>query len=260
MHSPLRVGYINAFIDMSKLGIIDVYFSVQGFQEDDVRGKTVVIIDVLRASSSMIQALDQGAQKVIPVEDMAAAGRIAQTMESGDYLLCGEKDGVKIDGYHLGNSPLEYTQEVVQNKTLIFNTTNGTKAIKKAALANQIYIGTFLNMSQIVNMIHECEDEVVLICSGWRGKQSLEDTLCAGAILSELNAGKAPTKLKDGAKIAYALYQQYGDFVLDTVFHSDHAYRLRDMVSEDDISFCCQTNTHEVLPYMKEGIISVKKN
>ena len=81
---------------MSDLATIDVYFSVHGFQEEDVRGKTVVIIDVLRASSSMIQALHNGANKVIPVGDLAAAGRIAQTMEAGDFLLCGEKDGIKI--------------------------------------------------------------------------------------------------------------------------------------------------------------------
>ena len=151
---------------MSDLATIDVYFSVHGFQEEDVRGKTVVIIDVLRASSSMIQALHNGANKVIPVEDLSDAGRIAQTMEAGDFLLCGEKDGIKIEGYHLGNSPLDYTKDRVQGKTLIFNTTNGTKAIKKAALAKQIYIGTFINMSSVVQMIQQSSDEVVLICSG----------------------------------------------------------------------------------------------
>ena len=242
---------------MSDLATIDVYFSVHGFQEEDVRGKTVVIIDVLRASSSMIQALHNGANKVIPVEDLAAAGRIAQTMEAGDFLLCGEKDGIKIEGYHLGNSPLEYTEERVKGKTLIFNTTNGTKAIKKAALAKQIYIGTFLNMSSIVRMIQQCSDQVVLICSGWRGKQSLEDTLCAGTILDALGASNQPQILKDGAKIAFALFQQYGDSVVDTIFHSDHANRLKDLVSEDDISFCSKSNTHEVLPVMKDGIITI---
>ena len=242
---------------MSDLAKIDVYFSVQGFQEEDVRGKTVVIIDVLRASSSMIQALHNGASKVIPVEDLSAAARIAQTMEVGDFLLCGEQDGIKINGYHLGNSPLEYTADLVQGKTLIFNTTNGTKAIKKATLAKQIYIGTFLNMSSIVRMIQQCTDEVVLICSGWRGKQSLEDTLCAGTILDALGAGNQSQILKDGAKISFALFQQYGDSVVDTIFHSDHANRLKDLVSEDDISFCSKSNTHDVLPEMKDGIIII---
>ena len=85
---------------MSDLAKIDVYFSVYGFQEEDVRGKTVVIIDVLRASSSMIQALHNGANKVIPVEDLSEAARIAQTMEAGDFLLCREQDSVKINSYH----------------------------------------------------------------------------------------------------------------------------------------------------------------
>ena len=112
-------------------------------------------------------------------------------------------------------------------------------------------------MSSVVQMIQQSSDEVVLICSGWRGKQSLEDTLCAGTILDSLGAGNQPLILKDGAKIALALYQQYGGSVVDTIFHSDHANRLKDLVSEDDISFCSKSNTHEVLPVMKDGIITV---
>lgn len=123
---------------MPDLSYIDVFFSVQTFQEEDLRGKSAVIIDVLRASSSIATAIHNGAKKVIPVEDMSDAVKIAQTMDQSDYLLCGEKDGSKIEGYHLGNSPLEYTPEAIADKTLIFNTTNGTKAIKKANLANRI--------------------------------------------------------------------------------------------------------------------------
>lgn len=87
------------------------------------------------------------------------------------------KNGSKIEGYHLGNSPQEYTKEAIADKTLIFNTTNGTKAIKKAGLANRIYIGSFLNQQNILNALKEHDDEVVLICSGWRGRLALEDTL-----------------------------------------------------------------------------------
>ena len=117
---------------MARLEYMDVYFSVQAFQEEDLRGKSAVIIDVLRAASSMVTALNNGARKIIPVGAMEDAVRIAQTMDAKDYLLCGEQNGNTIEGFHLGNSPLEYTKEVVADKTLIINTTNGTNALKQA--------------------------------------------------------------------------------------------------------------------------------
>src|SRR5690625_2813770 len=95
---------------------LDVFFSAQTFQEEQLRGKTVVVVDVLRATSTIVTALANGAKAVIPVADMGEASRIAQSVDSDNYLLCGEKDGVRIDGYDLGNSPLEYTPEVVGGK------------------------------------------------------------------------------------------------------------------------------------------------
>ena len=241
---------------MPDLSYIDVFFSVQAFQEEELRGKSAVIIDVLRASSSIVAAINAGAKKIIPVEDMSDAVKIARTMDQNDYLLCGEKDGTKIEGYDLGNSPLEYTPEVVMNKTLIFNTTNGTKAIKKAALANRIYIGTFLNQQSILNALAEHDDEVVLICSGWRGRLSLEDTMFAGSLLYKLCNGKLPEKTKDGAKVAFGLFEKFGDALEETIGKSDHAYRLRNLVPEEDIPFCCKVDEFDVLPGMKDGIIT----
>src|SRR5699024_10906834 len=106
---------------------VDVFISSQSFQEEDLRDKTVVIIDVLRASSTIATALDHVAKGVISVADMSDASKISQNLDSSYYLLCGEKDGVKIEGYDLGNSPLDYTSEAVESKTIILNTTNGTK-------------------------------------------------------------------------------------------------------------------------------------
>ena len=217
---------------MPEANYIDVFFSVQAFQEEDLRGKSAVIIDVLRATSSMVTAISNGAKKVIPVEDMSDAVKIAHTMDNRDYLLCGEKNGVKIEGYHLGNSPLEYTPDVIADKTLIFNTTNGTKAIKKASLANRIYIGAFLNQQSILDALTHHDDEVVLICSGWRGRLALEDTLFAGSLLYHLFDGKLPEKTKDGAKVAFGLYEKFKDNLEETIGRSDHAHRLSKLVPE----------------------------
>ncbi len=241
---------------MPESNYIDVFFSVQTFQEEDLRGKSAVIIDILRATSSITTAIANGAKKVIPVEDMGDASKIAHTMDSNDYLLCGEKNGVKIDGYHLGNSPLDYTPEAIEDKTLIFNTTNGTKAIKKAGLANRIYIGSFLNQQSILNKLTEHDDEVVLICAGWRGRLALEDTLFAGSLLYHLFDGQLPQKTKDGAKVAFGLYEKFKDQLEETIKGSDHAYRLSQLVPENDIPFCCQVNKFDVLPGMRDGLIT----
>lgn len=235
---------------------IDVFFSVQAFNEEDLRGKSAVIIDILRATSSITTAINSGAKKIIPVEDMSDAVKIARTMDNDDYLLCGEKNGVKIDGYHLGNSPLEFTKEAVTDKTLIFNTTNGTKAIKKAGLANRIYIGSFLNQQAVLNALKDHDDEVVLICSGWRGRLALEDTLFAGSLLYHMFEGNLPDKTKDGAKVAYGLFEKFGSNLEETISKSDHAYRLRKLVPEQDVPFCCKVDEFDVLPGMRDGLIT----
>jgi 2-phosphosulfolactate phosphatase len=241
---------------MPDLSYIDVFFSNQAFQEEELRGKTAIIIDVLRASSSITTAINNGARKIIPVVDMSDAMKIATTMDQKDYLLCGEKNGTKIEGYHLGNSPAEYAPDVVKDKTLIFNTTNGTKAIKKAALANQIYVGAFLNQQSILNAIRQHDDEVVFICSGWQGRLSIEDTLFAGSLLHALSGGSLPEAAKDGAKVAFGLFEKYGDDLVGAISKSDHAKRLAELVPNDDISYCCKVNEFDVLPGMRDGILT----
>ncbi|MEX0723921.1 MAG: 2-phosphosulfolactate phosphatase [Gracilimonas sp.] len=241
---------------MPEINYIDVFFSVQAFQEEELRGKSAVIIDVLRASSSITTAISHGAKKIIPVADMSDAMKIATTMDQKDYLLCGEKNGTKIEGYHLGNSPAEYEPDVVEGKTLIFNTTNGTKAIKKASLANEVYVGSFLNQQSILNALKEHDDEIVLICSGWQGRLAIEDTLFAGSLLHAISGGNLPDSAKDGAKVAFGLFEKYGDDLEGAISKSDHAKRLAELVPNDDIAFCCKVNEFDVLPGMRDGILT----
>lgn len=235
---------------------IDVFISFQSFQEEELRDKTAVVVDVLRASSTMITALHNRAKGIIPVADMGDASKISQNLDSPHYLLCGEKDGVKIEGYDLGNSPLDYTEEQVEDKTIILNTTNGTKAIKRAGLANEVIIGSFLNLETLITALKKVETDIVLVCAGWKGRLALEDLLCAGNIIYELTGGKLPQNVQDGAKVAFGLFEKFGDDIEKAVKTSNYAVRLKDFVSEEDISYCCQRNKMQVLPVMKEGIIS----
>src|SRR5690554_5212331 len=129
---------------------VEVYLTAPAAPSIDFKGKSVIVIDVLRAASTILTALNNGARAVIPVIDMAEAGRIAEHMDEDTMVTGGERGGVKIDGYHLGNSPLEYTPEVVQGKTVVLNTSNGTSAVAKVKGAGDVAIAGLLNLSESI--------------------------------------------------------------------------------------------------------------
>lgn len=235
----------------------DVFFSAQSFSDEMVRSKVTVIIDVLRASSTITTALANGAKGVIPVRSMGDASQIAAKIGSNNFLLCGEKDGIKIQDFDLGNSPFEYTEEVVKDKTIVLTTTNGTVAIQQALLASNIYIASFLNAECMLTHLKEkhADDEIVLICSGWKGRISIEDTLCAGYFIHALYGDVLNEDLTDGAKVALAAYTECKDNLSEALAKSNHAKRLRNIIDQDDIAYCSQFNIFEVLPTLKDGII-----
>lgn len=243
---------------MTDLQKLDVFYSVHSFQEDELRNKTVVVIDVLRASSTIVSALKSGAKAIIPVADMGEASKIAQNVDSDNYLLCGEKDGIKIEGYDLGNSPLEYTSEIVEGKTLIFNTTNGTKAIKKAIGSTDIYIASFLNVSAVVERLKKQKKDIVLVCAGWKGRLAFEDTLLAGNIIHLLCDGKLVEDSTDGARVAFGLYDIYKKDIAAVIHQCNHAARLKKLIGDEDINYCCQVDITDIVPRLKEGMITLK--
>jgi 2-phosphosulfolactate phosphatase len=242
---------------MSSFNNLDVFFSAQSFQEKELRNKAVVVIDVLRATSTIVTAMQNGAKGVIPVEDMGEASKISQNVDSDDYLLCGEKDGVKIEGYDLGNSPLEYTRERVEGKTLIFNTTNGTKAIKRSLGSSTIYIASFLNITSVTNALKLEKNDIVLVCAGWKGRMALEDMLLAGNIVYNLTEGTLPDSSTDGAKVAFGLYEKYSDDIRSVIFQSNHAERLKEILGTDDLDYCSQTDICDLIPLLHDGIITI---
>lgn len=241
---------------MSKRSI-EVFSTAQSFQEDEVRSKTVVVIDVLRASSSMVTALVNGAKGIIPVEDMSAASRIAANLDTKSVILCGEKDGHKIAGFQYGNSPMEFSKETVEGRTMILHTTNGTKAVTRAALASRIMIGCFLNAGAVVEELKKYDDDIILICAGWKTRLSLEDMLCAGLIIDRLMDGTIDEEATDGAKMAHLLYKHYEDDIEGAVLKSSHARRLEGIAHPNDIFYCSQIDLISIVPHvnMKDGII-----
>lgn len=235
----------------------DVFFSAQSFNDEMVRAKVAVVIDVLRATSTIVTAIANGSKGVIPVRSMGDASQIAAKIGSTHFLLCGEKDGVKIEDFDLGNSPFEYSTEVVKDKTIILTTTNGTLAIQKSLLASHIYIASFLNVGSLLKQLRtqHADDEIVLVCSGWKGRISIEDTLCAGYIIHELYGDVLNEDLPDGAKVALASYCECKDNLEGALAKSNHAKRLKNIIDTDDIAYCSQIDIFDVLPTLKDGII-----
>jgi len=236
---------------------IDVYTTLLSLSEDEVRGKTVIVIDVLRASSTIITAMHRGARSVIAVEDMGEASRIAQNLDPTRRLLCRERDGKLIEGYDLGNSPSEYTDELVADKTLIFTTTNGTKAIARSSLADRVIIAGFLNADAVADAVKQAEGEVIMVCAGWKGRLSLEDVLCAGYIVNSFYDGQLPETAKDGAKVAMGLFERFSDRLYEVVAATNHAKRLQEMGYAEDIGYCCALNTVNIVPEVVEGVIKI---
>lgn len=232
---------------------IEVFLTSNGIDEDDVRDRTVVVIDVLRACSTIATALNHGARAVVPVLDMAQASKIAANLDPNIYRLGGERGGEKIEGYHLGNSPLEYTREEVEGRDVILNTTNGTKALTRARAARHLIAGSLLNAGRVVEFIKQARLDATIVCAGRQNRISLEDTVCAGLILDRLWTDLEPTFVSDAANAAYTLYKHDHPDVATRLRRGNHVQRLIEMGYADDIDYCFQVDALPVLPYYTDN-------
>lgn len=232
---------------------IEVFLTSANLAEEDVRDRTVVVIDVLRASATILTALHHGARDVVPVADMAEAGKLASILDQSSYLLGGERGGNRIEGYHLGNSPLEYTEEAVKGQTIIFTTTNGTQALARARAARHLVVGSFLNAQQVVDFIQQAGTDVAIVCAGRRNRVSLEDSLCAGLLLYRLWDGQLPTEVSDTAYMTFTQYSNDKDDLISALSHCNHAQWLTENGYGEDVAYCIQIDTLPMLPYYKEN-------
>ncbi len=213
-----------------------------------VQGKTVVVIDVLRATSTMCVAFKTGIQKILPV----ATPDECLLFKDFDFLCAAERNAVKLPGFDMGNSPFEFMNPLLKDKNLAFTTTNGTKAIKqsKELGAAQIAIGSFLNIDVLTQWLSQQPNDVILLCAGWKDKVNLEDTLFAGALVQRLQSQFNVSC--DSALMASQLYQTMQHDLVSFVRESSHAKRFKALhAAEDDVQFCMQFNTAPVLPIMQ---------
>ncbi|TKC01813.1 2-phosphosulfolactate phosphatase [Pedobacter cryotolerans] len=212
----------------------------------NIENSIVVVIDILRATSSITYGMDNGAEAIIPVAQVEDCLAYA---EKG-YLLAAERNGEVVVGYDFGNSPFSYTKEKVASKTIVLTTTNGTKAMHMAQeRAHQVVVGSFLNLTSLCNWLKVQDKDVLLLCAGWKDKFNLEDTLFAGAVVNVLR--KDFVHFDDACVAAEDMYVLAKDDLRGYLKKSSHNHRLEQLNIEEDVKFCLKVDMCKVIPVLE---------
>lgn len=233
---------------------LDVYLNPNFEEKESQFDKSIVImIDVLRASSTICAAIYNEANEVIPLESIDKAVQIYNSLSKDKRFLAGERNGIKPAGFDGGNSPLEYTQESIKGKTVVLTTTNGTYVFQKAKDALHKIIAGFVNISEIINYIKQISDEnevnqICILCAGNNGRISYEDTLCAGAIIERLSLIFDNVIMTDSSNLAQKLYEIHKNNLDDFILTLDHSKHLQEIGMGEDISICISIDKYPVVP------------
>jgi 2-phosphosulfolactate phosphatase len=236
---------------------IEVIGTIGEAKAEDMKQKTVIVIDVLRATSTMITVLSRGCSGIIPVETLQEANEWHQ---DGD-LLIGERFCQKIPGFDYGNSPLEFLQADLEGKRVIMTTTNGTRGIQKASNGEHVLAGSLLNGKACAHLAAGFGRDIVIICSGTQDDFSLEDGLCAGQIADELMTlcGETNVTLNDFGIAMRNSFLQVKDDIEHALFHCWNGNRLNDLGFGPDIRYCAQMNITEIVPIMDSTMMVIHR-
>lgn len=212
----------------------------------DIESSIVVVIDILRATSSITYGFENGATAIIPVMDIEDC----KVYKDSGFLLAAERNGEVVAGFDFGNSPFSYTKEKVENKTIVLTTTNGTKAMRMAQeRAHEVIVGSFLNITAICNYLKQQHKDVLLLCAGWKDNFNLEDTLFAGAVVTRLTGDFA---VADDASVAASdMYEQAKTDLRAYLRKSSHSHRLIKLNIEEDVQFCLKLDVCKTIPVLE---------
>ncbi|HET8654755.1 MAG TPA: 2-phosphosulfolactate phosphatase [Longimicrobiaceae bacterium] len=236
---------------------LDVYLTPGEITPADLADRAVVVIDILRATTTIVQALSSGAKSIYPVASIEEALRLANNFGRDEVLLCGERKCLPIEGFDLGNSPREFTPDRVAGKTLVMSTTNGTMAMSMTGSAARVTIGALLNLGTVVEDLAASGQEPVFLCSGREKHFALEDTICAGLMAERLiRTHPGEWSLNDGARAAMALARELG--ASETLFEQTAAGRgIIEAGLDGDLAFCARTDVLDILPVLHERNITL---
>lgn len=228
---------------------IEVCLSPELLPLYELEGRLVVVTDIFRATSCMVAALSHGVRHIVPV---AKVDECLELRAEG-YVLAGERNGMQVEGFDLGNSPFSYVDGEYEGKKVAMTTTNGTLALTAAAKgAEQVVAGAFLNLGRVVSTVKNWRGgDVLILCAGWKGKFSMEDTLFAGALLDQL--AEDADAACDSAISARSLYQYNKSNLFEYLKSASHFRRLSRLGVEKDMQFCLEHSVYNVLPLYQDG-------
>lgn len=238
---------------------VDVFFGPDALHGAELHNRIVVVIDVLRASSTIVVALANGARNVIPVESTDEVVTRSKSFDRSEVILAGERKMKTVPGFDLGNSPHDFKPEVVEGRTILFSTSNGTAALLAVQGARDVLIGSFLNFSAVLAMLRSAmrsEIDVALLCAGSDGQFALEDAVCAGHYVSALTHGLDDATINDAARIAALADQRYAGDIPRAFADSAHGRALAEAGFVEDLVLCGGVDTHPVVPVYAERQIT----
>ncbi len=233
---------------ISPVSVEDLYFA----------GKTTVVVDVLRATTTIVTAIANGAKEVIPVNTIGFAMKVSGNAFGGKTLLGGERNAKKIEGFPLGNSPLEYSEEIVKDKSIVLFTTNGTKAIVRAKYSENLFVCSFNNIESIARELVELNNDVEIVCAGSHGMFSLEDSVCAGCLIDRIEQYTDNISYSDASKCSAMLYDKYKENLLEMLKESEHGKLLMSNGFEKDLDVASRVDIHHIVPVYNSGVIKSK--
>ena len=238
---------------------LDVFFGGHQLTPADTQGRVVLVIDVLRASTTVSVALANGAKAVVPFESSDEVIARAKQFERDDVLLAGERKMHVIPGFDLGNSPREYTPEVVEGKTVLLTTTNGTVALAGLQGARDVIVACYVNYSAVSAMIRAAARgaaDVAIVCAGRDRLFALEDAACAGRFTRSVIKRLANVRLNDAAQACCLIDKRYGDR-LDRLFEdAEHGRALAEAGYAEDLAVCAAVDAHPVIPIYQDRQIT----
>ncbi|HEX6909812.1 MAG TPA: 2-phosphosulfolactate phosphatase [Longimicrobium sp.] len=231
---------------------LDVLLTLGELLPGEIAGRTVVALDVLRATTSIVEALAAGARTLYPVGTIEEAIGLARTLGRDEVLLAGERKALPIEGFDLGNSPGEFTAERVGGKLVVMSTTNGTLALTAAAAGERVIVGAWTNFQAVVDELARTKAEPVFLCAGRERAFGLEDAVCAGQMAAALMKAlpDAAWELNDGAVAALALAEEFPD-PAKLFPHTAAGRAIVEAGLGDDLAFCARTDLRDVLPVLE---------
>lgn len=243
---------------------LDVFFTPAGLTPQEVQGRTVVVLDVLRATTSIAVALHHGARAILPAASTEEALRIAQNLERDDVVLAGERRSQRIPGFALGNSPLEFSPEAVQGRTVVMSTSNGTPALVATQGARETIVGAAVNFSVVAERCRAAlaeHGELLVLCAGQDRRFALEDAFAAGRLTKVLlpEGGLRRVTVNDGAIAALELARHYGERWLRACRAATHGKELAALGFREDVGVCAREDSHPVLPLYADRRITAHR-